>query len=67
MRLANGQLGIMVARRLHRGGDGLQHQSGVALVYQADTLALVENLGQTSGHSFDNVLITNQAGEFAGA
>lgn len=66
MRYANGLLGIMLGRRLHRREDGLQHQSGVALVYQADTLALLKNLGQTSGHSFENVLTTNQANQFVG-
>jgi len=66
MRYANGLLGVMLGRRLHRREDGLQHQSGVALVYNAATLKLQKNLGQTSGHSFENVLTTNQAGQFVG-
>ncbi len=66
MRYVNGLLGVMLGRRLHRREDGLQHQSGVALVYNAATLKLQKNFGQTSGHSFENVLTTNQAGQFVG-
>ena len=48
-------------------GDGLNHQGGIAVVFNADnTLALMTNHGQTSGHSWDNFLTARPSGEFLG-
>eukprot|EP00955_Chlamydomonas_euryale_P095488 364939-Chlamydomonas_euryale.AAC.11 len=66
MRVSGGWVAVMLARQLHRGEDGLQHQSGCALVFSADTLRLVRNHGQTSGHSLDNVLTVARDGSFVG-
>jgi len=53
---ANGKLGLMLGRTMHQSSDGLNHQGGIAVVFDAATLALVRNHGQTSGHSFENTL-----------
>ncbi len=62
----NGKLGLMMGRQMHRSNDGLNHQGGIAVVFDANTLAVDRNWGQTSGHSFDNVLVTNAKNEFVG-
>lgn len=60
----NGRLGMILSRTMHRSGDGLNHQGAIALILDATSLALVRNLGQTSGHSFGNFLTTDSAGKF---
>ncbi len=63
----NGKLGLMLARQMHRGNDGLNHQGAIAVVFDASSLNMLRNLGQTSGHSLDNILLTgNSQGEFLG-
>ena len=66
MRYSAGTLGLMVGRIMHASNDGLHHQGGIAVVFDASNLEVLRNLGQTSGHSFENYLITNSAGEFVG-
>jgi hypothetical protein len=51
------QLGLIIARTMAKGGDGLNHQGAIAVVLDADTLTIVKNYGQTSGHSFANSLV----------
>jgi hypothetical protein len=51
---------------MNKSSDGLNHQGGIAVSFDANTLELVRNFGQTSGHSFDNFLTINQNGEFIG-
>lgn len=63
---SNGQLAMMLMRTMHKSPDGLNHQGGIAAIFDAKNLQLLRNLGQTSGHSFDNVLTVNNAGEFIG-
>ncbi len=63
---AGGQLGLIVSRSKNRSRDGLNHQGAIAVVFDATTLSVVRNLGQTSGHSFESVLTVNKAGEFLG-
>jgi hypothetical protein len=46
------QLGLIIARTMKKGADGLNHQGAIAVIIAADTLELVKNYGQTSGHSF---------------
>ena len=48
MAYSGGKLGLMLARRILRREDGLQHQSGSAFVFDAETLAMDAKLGQTS-------------------
>jgi len=62
----NGQLGLFIARTMHKSGDGLNHQGGIAVVFDANSLKVLKNFGQTSGHSFDNYLTHNSKGEFMG-
>jgi hypothetical protein len=61
---SNGRLGLILSRTMHRSNDGLHHQGAIAVVLDAATLAVVKNLGQTSGHSFGNYLTTDSAGKF---
>ncbi len=64
LRYSNGKLALLIARRMFRGGDGLNHQGGIAVVFDAETLKVVINTGQTSGHSFDNYLTVDSKGDF---
>lgn len=63
---SKGQLCMMLMRTMHKSADGLNHQGGIAVIFDANDLHQIKNLGQTSGHSFDNVLNVNSAGEFIG-
>lgn len=64
MKYAGGKLGVIVSRTMHRSGDGLNHQGAIAVVLDAATLALVKNLGQTSGHSFGNAMTVDRDNMF---
>ena len=66
MRYSKGRLGVMLGRTMHKYKDGLNHQGGIALVLAAASLKLLKNHGQTSGHSFENVLTVDSRGNFAG-
>lgn len=59
---ASGKLGLMVGRTMHRSADGLNHQGGIAVVFDSTTLEVITNHGQTSGHSFENVLVVDRGG-----
>jgi len=63
---SNNNLMMLIGRKMHKSGDGLNHQGGIAVKYDATTLQQIRNYGQTSGHSFDNYLTTNKKGEFVG-
>jgi hypothetical protein len=56
---------FILPRTMHMGGDGLRHQGAIAVTFAAD-LSRFQNLGQTSGHSFGNVLTVGSRGEFLG-
>ncbi|MCK5871532.1 MAG: hypothetical protein KAG26_01800, partial [Methylococcales bacterium] len=63
----NGQLGLILARKMHKSSDGLNHQGAIAVIFDAKSLAMVKHLGQTSGHSLDNIVLThNSQNEFLG-
>lgn len=66
MAWSNDRLGLMLGRHVHRSSDGLVHQSGGGFVFNAKTLEMEKNLGQTSGHSFGNVLSVAQDKKFVG-
>jgi len=66
MQYLNGKLAVMIGRIMLQSGDGLNHQGGIAVVFNATTLAVERNWGQTSGHSFESVLTGNANGEFVG-
>ncbi|MCP4699288.1 MAG: hypothetical protein GY862_20935, partial [Gammaproteobacteria bacterium] len=61
MQYLNGRLGLIIGRDMYSG-----HQGAIALVFDAETLDLLKNLGQTSGHSFGNRLMENPADAFIG-
>ncbi len=52
------RLVLVLAHLMHRSADGLNHQRGVAAMFDPQTLALQANLGQISGHSFEHRLAT---------
>jgi hypothetical protein len=60
----NNQLLLAMARTLNKSNDGLNHQSGSAFLFDAKTLEIKRNFGQTSGHSFDNFLTLSSEGNF---
>jgi hypothetical protein len=62
----NGRLFLMMGRIMNKSEDGLNHQGGIGVAFDPQTLMVVKNFGQTSGHSFDNFLSINQAGDFIG-
>lgn len=65
MHYLNGQLGLILARKMHESSDGLNHQGAIAVVFDANNLNVLGNLGQTSGHSLGNILLTsNNEGKF---
>lgn len=66
LKYANSTLGLMLSRKMHQSGDGLNHLGGIAVVFNANTLTTIINLGQTSGHSFGNVLTSNSVNQFIG-
>lgn len=66
MQYSNGLLGMIFGRVTHMSSDGLNHQGGVAAVFDANTLELSRNHGQTSGHSWENVLTLDAANNFLG-
>ena len=55
---------FMIARTMHASKDGLNHQGGIAVTFNANTLQTVKHYGQTSGHSFDNLATLNTQEEF---
>jgi hypothetical protein len=61
-----GFLCLMIGRIMNKSSDGLNHQGGIATIFDANTLQTHKHFGQTSGHSFDNFLTTAQSGEFIG-
>lgn len=60
------RLCLMLMHTMHKSGDGLNHQRGIAVIFNAADLKQLKSLGQTSGHSFDNFLLVNSTGEFIG-
>uniref|UniRef100_A0A7S4Q871 Uncharacterized protein n=1 Tax=Alexandrium monilatum TaxID=311494 RepID=A0A7S4Q871_9DINO len=59
-----GTIGVVLARTMTQGGDGLNHQGAIAFVMDPSTLDVVINHGQTSGHSFSNSLALTSDGNF---
>lgn len=62
----SGTIGVMLGRTMTKGGDGLNHQGGIAFVLNSSTLELIFNYGQTSGHSFGASIIPSSLGSFLG-
>lgn len=63
---SKGTLGLFMGRTMNTSSDGLNHQGGIGVVFDATTLDIIDNTGQTCGHSFDNFLTKNQDGDFIG-
>lgn len=56
----------MLARKMHPAADGLNHQGAIAFVVDSASLQLIQNFGQTSGHSLDMMLTTTCNYQFLG-
>lgn len=63
MAYAGGKVGLIIGRTMHQSPDGLNHQGAIAVVFDGATLAMLQNLGQTSGHSFESVLQPTARGD----
>ncbi len=61
---SNKKLALIIGRTMFKSSDGLNHQGAIAVVFDAESLKLLKNKGQTSGHSFDNYLTKNSKKEF---
>lgn len=61
MRCIGDKLGVILSRQRHD-----IHFGAIALVFDANTLSLLKNLDQTSGHSWGNILLDNTRGDFVG-
>jgi len=61
-----GVLGAIISRKMNTSADGLKHQGAIAVTFNAKTLKVMKNHGQTSGHSFDNFLYPAEGGGFYG-
>ena len=59
-----GQLALFMGRFRHRSSDGLNHEAGTAVIYDANTLEQVRPPWEASGHSWDNVMTHTQQGQF---
>ena len=59
-------IGMIVTRRMTKHTDGLNHQGGLAALFNTETLQMVKNHGQTSGHSFGSSLMLRSDGSFMG-
>lgn len=64
MAYSNGKVGTIISRQMHRAGDGGYHQGAIAVVFDAENLKLLNNTGQTSGHSFGNAMAVDSDGKF---
>jgi hypothetical protein len=56
---------LIIPRTMHMSGDGLRHQGAIAVTFPPD-LSRFQNHGQTSGHSFGNLLTLTKRDEFLG-
>lgn len=61
---SNGKLAFIYSRKHSRSGDGLNHQGADGIVMDSNTLSVVKNYGQFSGHSFSNVMTLDKNGNF---
>ena len=66
LKWSNGRLGLMLTRTMTQASDGLNHQGGIAAVFDDASLARVAYHGQTSGHSFSNFLTVDGTNRFLG-
>ena len=60
------KLGLIISRTMNKSSDGLNHQGAIAVMLDPETLSVTRNFGQTSGHSFDNILYADPNGGFYG-
>lgn len=60
-----GVLSLVLSRTMNRSPDGLNHQGAIAAIVDPDSLNVIKNLGQLSGHSFGNYTIPLAGGRFA--
>ena len=66
MRYSGGKIGMFLARKMHKAGDGLNHQGAISLVVDGESLKVLKNHGQSSGHSFESYLTLDDDGRFLG-
>ncbi len=52
------------SRTHHKSHDGLNHQSGTAILFESNSLNPLTYYGITTSHSFDNIAISDINGDF---
>jgi len=53
-------IGWMLSRLITKASDGLNHQGCIMVILDANTLNIVSNTGQTSGHSWNNFITIDE-------
>lgn len=64
--VSNDYLCWMFSKTMFKSGDGLNHQNGIAVTINKQDLTLITILGQTSSHSFSNLIKSDSAGTLIG-
>lgn len=64
--VTNSKIAVIISRTMLKGSDGLNHQGAIAVFLDGNTMAVLQNTGQTSGHSFANSLLKGNT-QFIGA
>lgn len=64
--LSGNRIGMIITRTMTIGEDGVNHQGGLAAVFDTDSLKMVKNHGQTTGHDFATSLLRRSDGMFMG-
>ncbi|NIY90275.1 hypothetical protein HCZ64_24120, partial [Vibrio campbellii] len=57
-------IGMNILRKYAMAADGINHQGGWGIVYDANTLDHVKSWGQISGHQFAGTLMADSQGKF---
>ena len=51
------EIAMYISRIKTKSRDGLNHQGGICVLFNSQTLEIIKNHGQTSGHSFGNSIV----------
>jgi len=63
---AGNEIALHISRTMTVGGDGLNHQGAICVLFDANTLNILNNHGQTSGHSWGDSVQVLENNEFLG-
>jgi hypothetical protein len=57
---------VLLARKMYKSFDGLNHQAGLAMIFNCNTLELDWKINNTASHSFENYLMLDSKRTFVG-